>query len=258
MSEETEGFNEPAAQAVLTDDTQQQQQPEIDDDDEISDDTTADAEPKKAKGVQKRIDELTHNWREAERRERDRQAEAEHWRQLALRHATMQQQQQAEPEASEFDEFDYSPEAIEARARQAAREEYAQMAERERTSARVREVLASTDDADARRIFTDTSLPITREMADVILASESPDKLSGYLGRNLSEVSRIAALPPHLQAYELAKIEARATAPQTVKPTAAPAPIPTVTARGAVERDPDKMSVEEWTKWRNQQVHGRT
>ena len=70
---------------------------------------------------------------------------------------------------------------------------------------------------------------------DVVLASEVGHKIAEHLGSNQAELTRLAGLAPHMQAYELGKLEARFTANPAPSPkpvSDAPAP-PTTVARGA-------------------------
>jgi len=80
---EPTGGDDPPAEAEDTEEAAASETPD-------ADDAGAEPEPKKAKGVQKRIDELTGNWRNAER-------ERDHWRELAMR--TMQSAGQPQPAA---------------------------------------------------------------------------------------------------------------------------------------------------------------
>ena len=78
---------------------------------------------------------------------------------------------------------------------------------------------------------------------DVIMHSESGPQLAAHYGDNPADLQRLSALPLHLQAYEIAKVEARlsgATTPataETPKPkpkiaTDAPSPAPQVRGAG--------------------------
>jgi hypothetical protein len=75
---------------------------------------------------------------------------------------------------------------------------------------------------------------VPRAVQDVILASEAGPKIAAHFGTNPAELTSLSALPPHLQAYELGKLEARLTSPPaTPAKTASDAPHPPeATARG--------------------------
>jgi hypothetical protein len=61
--------------------------------------------------------------------------------------------------------------------------------------------------------------------------------LADHLGRNPSELQRLSALPPTLQAYELAKLEQRLATPATPAPkTVSDAPSVTPQVRGTAGR----------------------
>ena len=67
----------------------------------------------------------------------------------------------------------------------------------------------------------------------MLLASDIGPKLAEHLGDNPRELDRLSALPPHLQTYELAKVEARLSRPAApVAKTATEAPEPAPQARG--------------------------
>ena len=85
--------------------------------------------------------------------------------------------------------------------------------------------------------------------------TEFPDahKVLHALGSNMDEAMRIFSLPPVPMAVALAKLSA---APVKAKPVSnAPPPIkPIIGMPKAGEPDPDKMSMEDWYKWREDQV----
>lgn len=177
-----------------------------------------DAEPARPKkSAKERIDELTWKAREAER-------QAEYWREQATRPQPAQEAQY-EPEPD-----DYSPQAIAVRVRAEIKAEQ----EAEKLQARRTEILAASGEREgAKLFFTDPTLPVTREMADVVMASDRAGDLAEYLGRNRDEATRIADMPPHMQGRELARIEQRfAAAPKGKTATDAPIPAPTVRGSG--------------------------
>ena len=85
--------------------------------------------------------------------------------------------------------------------------------------------------------------------------TELPDahKVLHALGSDMDEAMRIFSLPPVPMAVALAKLSA---APAKAKPVSnAPPPIkPIIGTPKAGEPDPEKMSMEEWYKWREAQV----
>lgn len=237
---------------------------------ESSTDETAEDGPKKSKGVQKRIDELTKNWRDTER-------DRDHWRELALEKLKedktpdpMPQAAPAAPVVSNkptLDQFDYDQEAYlealtdwkietrraaEVRASEEAKAREAQ-AERARTvSERLDKYDAENPGAKAailampRSVFPD-------HVAEYAAESEHGIKIAHHLASNPEVASHIASLPPNRALVELGKIEARFESAPTPKPrqqSNAPAPAPTLGGTAPVAKDPAKMTMKEFVAWR--------
>lgn len=108
------------------------------------------------------------------------------------------------------------------------------------------------------------SAPVgSQEAADVIKESELAPEILLYLANNRGQAEKIAQLPPYVQAREIGRIEARlemqkTQAEQKPKVSEAPPPPPKIEATTAViDKDPDKMSVNEWLKWREKQLRKR-
>jgi hypothetical protein len=243
--EEQETVAAPEAEQPATDVQVAEPQPETEAVEEM--DAGLDEGRTKPKGVQKRIDELTGNWRKAER-------DRDYWRDLALQ-AWQGGSPAPEPEpvydlpaASDGYAPAIDPQRIKMEAAQEAR-----------FSILVEGLTARLQDQDAKRFWTHPQSPISRQMADVILESEAPEAVLAHLGRNVGEAARIRSLPPHKQAYELAKLERMVTAPAPPpKASAAPAPVPVVSgSRASAAPDPSKMSTEQWMAWRNAQLRSK-
>lgn len=84
-------------------------------------------------------------------------------------------------------------------------------------------------------------------------AAEAGDahKILYGLGKNPDEAARILSLPPAAMGAALAKM---AAAPAAAKPvSAAPPPIKPIAGQGRVETDPDKMPIDQWMKWHDDQ-----
>lgn len=172
-------------------------------------------ERKESRGVQKRLDELTRNWREAERRE-------------AALLALLQQKPEA-PKAEvkpepvktladfEYDEAKYQAhlyEQVAKQATQAARREIEaeqrRMSEASRAeSYKAREAKFAETAPDFREVVYRDDVPITPEMADVIRESEDGPALAYHLAKNVEIAESIARLSPLAQARELGRLEAR-------------------------------------------------
>jgi len=74
------------------------------------------------------------------------------------------------------------------------------------------------------------------------------------LGKNPEQAERVFSLPPIQMAVELSKIAASAPGRQPPPLSKAPDPISPVSGSGRVESNPDKMSMNDWVKWREKQL----
>lgn len=113
----------------------------------------------------------------------------------------------------------------------------------------------------AQRLLTDTSFPLTSDMAEFIVDSPDGVAVADYLGLNPAESARIASLSPTARGVELARLEARLTAPQpkpAPKPTNAPPPAPTVGARAVASANPETMTQAQYEAWRQSQAAKRS
>lgn len=108
-------------------------------------------------------------------------------------------------------------------------------------------------------VVGDLSLPITEAMTDAILESDIGPEISYHLGTNPEECTRISELSPASQGREIGKLEAKLSEPPKPKtepkPKATNAPEPIKPAAGAgggggARKDPGKMSMPEYAKWR--------
>lgn len=197
-----------------------------------------------------RFSELT-----AQRRAAEERAEAA---ERALAETRQQQhyqpQQDGPPDASQYEMGEYDPRylqdtiAFNVRATLAEERRAQQYAavqnERVQRSQTVSEKLLQSGLEGAITLVTDSSARVTPEMVDALARSDDAPRLADHLGRNLAEAARIANLPPHLQGYELAKLESRlASQPRT---TNAPPPPNPVGGRATSAADPSKMTMEQY------------
>ena len=94
-------------------------------------------------------------------------------------------------------------------------------------------------------------LPFSAVMAEVIAESDKAPELAVWFSRNPADAYRIAKLPPHKQAAEVVRIEARVSAPQPKRISTAPAPLQTASGGTSVSApDPTKMGMADYIKWR--------
>ena len=102
--------------------------------------------------------------------------------------------------------------------------------------------------ADFAEVFT-PSTPVSKEMAEALINSDAPEDVAYYLGKNQEEAKRIFSLPPHLQGYEIAKIETKAKPKATIT-QAPPPPNGRVQGVGQGKKSYDEMSDEEFAATR--------
>jgi hypothetical protein len=223
-------------------------------------------------GAQKRFDELT-------REKYDARREAEYWREMAMRSQPQPEPVKAEPvKLPTLAEYEYDEGKYQAALIQYATQQAEQVVERRLTQAeqqraeqarlgtfaeRQRAFAKATPDFEDK-VLRDPSLPISAAMRDVIVDSDSGPEIAYHLANNRAIAERIAALPPHLAALELGRIEGRLTAEREAakRPTPAvskaPPPPPTVEAvEPEVDKDPENMAINDWVKWREKQLRKR-
>lgn len=210
-------------------------------------------QPQENKGSQRlqlRFSELTA-------RIKAEQEEKEYWRQQATR--------PVEPEPAQVDEYGenpYSPEALQAVVQRALAEERQKAAQRDAQTAQAQKAqslqskLFESGLEGAVLIASGANIPFTEAMIDALAVSEQAAGIAHHLGTNPAEAARIAALPPQLQGYELAKLESRlASQPKT---TNAPPPPSTVGNRAAPGPGlRDDMNADDWRKAFNEQMRAR-
>lgn len=228
-----------------------------------------DQEHKLPKGVQKRIDRLTREKyrHQAELEVARRELETLRNRQPEQRQTTTQE---GAPKAEQFSSYE---DFLEAKAEWKAEQKVAEVLSRQaesnkRQSAqaeqsklqqswekRVDEAIGIYDDFEEVALSPD--VPITDTMSQAILRSEKGADVAYYLGKNREVAAQIAGMDPLSAAIAIGRIEATLARPAAKKATGAPPPINPVGSRSAPAKDPEKMSTEEWMKWRNSQVNSK-
>jgi hypothetical protein len=188
-------------------------------------------DPKKV-SARERINQLTAQRREAERRAEAAIAEAQRLRaQLTAK--------------SETDPNDYAAQEEDRLRRVVKSERFeetvseARLAQNQAAESR-RAVFDAKLDA-ARDRITDLDqaigdffkLPLSDVAADLITESDKSAEIAYFLAKNPGDAERIAALPPHRQGAEIARIEARVSVATPRRTTAAPPPVPIIGASTA-------------------------
>jgi hypothetical protein len=222
---------------VVTSDSTTEQQSDADNPDPQSgaEGSDSDAKPEKRKHwAHERIDTLTRQRHEAER-------QAEYWKAKAAQQV-------------DTSNLGYEEEIVE-RVSQRQRQEQADTAKTAAESLSVevfnlRETAARERFTDYDAVTRNPGVPITPVMLDIARDSEVGPDLVYHLGKNIPEAARIASLPPHRQAVELGKLEARLTAPKPV-PRQPPPPVDPVSGIAAGgSKSPGEMTFEEYKAWR--------
>ena len=95
---------------------------------------------------------------------------------------------------------------------------------------------------------------MNEHMAAALSLSDIGADIAYHLANHPQEAARIGALSPYAAAMEIGRLETKLKTPAPKKMTAAPPPIDAVGARGQAETDPDKMTANEWRKWREAQL----
>lgn len=250
---------------------------------------SADPEAPKAKGVQKRLDELTRNWRDEQRAREATQKQLSEALEMLKRagdpkpvetKTDADDPEPAEPDASKYtDQEKYNADYrgyLKGMARWEGRQEFKsqQRKQAEETSKRTREeqvkkssetylshaTKARTkypDYDDVTGANTNPALVVTHAMADAIveMGENGPD-VAYYLGKNPEESQRIANLSPRAQFLELGAIKATLKS-EVVKPSVSQAkpPIkPLQSGSGAAASSSDEESMEAYAAKRAKQL----
>ena len=195
-------------------------------------------------------------------------------RQIAMRQERQEPQQrqapQGEPKLDDFDNFDAY---IAAKAEyiadrkinqtltereQRAAEERAQAAQRQTADSWNKRVsTAGAEMPDFREVVANSDVPMTPPMAQAIMESDVGPKIAYYLATHPDEAEDIASMSPIATVRALTRIEDKLLAQPVARKSNVPPPTEPVGVKAKAERDPDKMPVKEWLKWRNAQVQNR-
>ena len=269
MSDEANEAPEIDTPATQIDEQGEQPQPpeSAPDTNEQPDTGEDDQEHRLPKGVQKRIDRLTR----------------EKYRLQAQLDVMQSQRQQPEPQrqpapkaegAPTPDKFSSYEEYLEAKAEWKAEQKVAEVLRKQQESTqqqsaqaehaklqrtwekRVQDAMSVYDDFEEVALSPD--VPVTQSMMQSIIRAEKGADVAYFLGKNPEVAQQIAQLDPVSVAIRIGEIAATVARPAPKKTTSAPPPISPVGSRsGAPQKDPDKMTVEEWTRWRNDQIKTR-
>lgn len=233
-------------------------EPEKDEEAEPQTEDSSDEPPKKAKGVQKRIDELV-------RQREEYRTLFEQERQERARMFEMMQKPQKEatgkPEISQFEDHDQYLEALadwkvkahlEEEGRRRAELERQRQAEQQNTAFRERLAKAADKYDDFHSVVT-ADVQVSSAVGEAIKDSDVGPDLMYFLGKNPDEARRISALNPVAAVREIGRIEARIEEASKPKPkpfSKAPEPVKPLGGKEVVSKRPEEMSMSEYVAWR--------
>ncbi|MDE2440981.1 MAG: hypothetical protein KGP14_08130 [Betaproteobacteria bacterium] len=101
---------------------------------------------------------------------------------------------------------------------------------------------------DFEKVFH-PNLPIPDSVAELIAESDRGPEIAYHLGLNPEEARTIAALPPHKQGVEIAKLETKLSVQRRAVSTAPPPPPTLAGASSPSAKDPNNMSMSEFAAW---------
>lgn len=268
----------------MTDDTQAQpaiDAPEVTQVTAAADPSPAADDPGQQKppksGFEKRIDELTKNWRETERLAQETQRDArearrdaDYWRDQALANKRSEPVVDAEPEKTlesfGYDEGKYrahlqkqfADSATKVVKTELQKEQDAAQRNRRVTSFKERESGFAKGVENYHEVTNSSAfdaVPISQELADVIYGSDEGPAIKFFLASNISLAHQLASLPATQAAREIGRIEAKLVA-ERAKPaktvSEAPPPPPKLEGSGdpTIDKDPKDWTDKDFSKWR--------
>jgi hypothetical protein len=208
--------------------------------------------PAEPDGVQKRINKITADKYEEKRRA---DALAQELEALKAQQQATPQQPSAEPklEDFEFDDAKYQAALIDHKINQRLSQQQAQQKQAQEQARK--EELAKSFSAKVAA-FTETApdyqevianVPtLPGETLDAVMSLDNGAQVAYYLGKHLDVADEIATASPIQAAMRLGEIRAQlANTKSNIKPSAAPAPVETLSSGGGVDKDLGEMSMEE-------------
>jgi len=208
---------------------------------------------------------------EAERRKRHQlEQEADYWRQQVISTRPQLEGQPKETKSNkppEVDDYENYEDFIVAQARFAARQELEteKLEDKKRQeAARKRDAQKSYQDkiSAAYGVYPDfddvltsaNDIEMPQEALDAIVESDSGEHITYFLAKNRDEAKRFAAMPQAQRLKMVGRLEARFEKQKEAPPkriSMAPNPINPVSTHGeATQKDPSKMTDDEWYRYR--------
>lgn len=226
---------------------------------------TPEAAETRKRGAAKRIDELTRNWRQAERERDYLKGQLD-----AVRQPEPQKVAPGKPtlEQHGFDQEKYldalADWKIDERAKKDSQRQATEKQQTERqtkvTGLQKQLQAGAVKYEDFQDVVTNPDLPLPTHVVEAAmeLGDATADVLY-FLGKNPEKAAEIANMTERGAAIALGRIEASLAKPVATPSPApqvsrAPPPTPVVGNRASVDKDPEKMSADEWQVWRNKQI----
>lgn len=112
---------------------------------------------------------------------------------------------------------------------------------------------------DLREVLAETAFELSDTVASEIFESPVGPQIAYYLALHPDELDELTGKTPGAAIRYLGRLEAKLEA-EAVAKTKSDAPKPPSTIKGVsggAEKDPDKMTTEEWVRWREKQIKAR-
>lgn len=203
-------------------------------------------------GVKKRIDKITRQKYEAVAEANRLKAELEQMK------AQLAPKQEA-PDISNFDTFEeYSDALAEYKYQQKVQQVQSQQTQQTQAQKNAQEWIAKVEKVrsvapDFDDAFSNVANIEFAPMAlEAVAQHPKGAEIAYMLGKDVSEAYRIAALPPSMQLIAIGEVAARASLPKPKTVSTAPKPVKPVSGGASNSAPPADM--DEWVKWRNQQL----
>lgn len=266
---EDENHNEPEVEEQessdeLEDETESEEDESDSDDEDQDKDAPEKDNQKKTNGFKKRVDRF-------KRKLSEKDEEIEYWKKQAISKADQPQDQDREVESNQergdrkplVDDFDSQADYLEAlvdwkdtQKEIKAKEQEAQKKNQEKIKnwqERIKDFSSKHSDfEEVVEGVEDITLP--NDLSDYFISEELGPAVMYELSRNPDELERIVSLNKRSREREILKLEIRLEESSkkqvTKKTTKAPAPISRVKGGARIQKDPSKMSFQEYEAWR--------
>jgi hypothetical protein len=197
--------------------------------------------PKQTPWQERRISELTRNWRETERQLAATQQELSQYKKVI---PTTDLQQAVTHQAP------MSADVVEARAQELAAQHAKTAAFNAACDAVAEAGKSAHADFDSAIKNFGSLGGLQPGFVEAALESGSPSEVLYHLGKDLDEAARIMALTPLKQAAELARLAEKLKTPKSI--SKAPEPIkPLGGGKTVGQKSPDDMTMAEFVAWRD-------